>query len=142
MRERERERGERWCQAIRQSAGVFRRRRQRNGSGIVPGDIRREMVRDEPRVDCYVLPGRDEEVPKGESVDIRLPEGATPPFFRSRCDNDASAISFRKHSGYKEGIASLNRSVRVLRLSRDHCRLFRYIELGQIDVTHIGAQVL
>lgn len=68
MRERERERGERWCQAIRQSAGVFRRRRQRNGSGIVPGDIRREMVRDEPRVDCYVLPGRDEEVPKGNVV--------------------------------------------------------------------------
>lgn len=44
---------------------VFRRR---NGSGIVPGDIRREMVRDEPRADRHILPGRDEKVQKGNVV--------------------------------------------------------------------------
>lgn len=43
------------------------RQRRRNGSGIVSGDIRREVVRDEPRADRLVLPGsHDEEVPKGE----------------------------------------------------------------------------
>lgn len=54
------------------SAEVFRRRRRRNGSGILPGDIRREMVRNEPRVVHHILPGHDEKVSKGESVDIRL----------------------------------------------------------------------
>lgn len=50
---------------------VFRRRR-RNGSdsGVVPGDPRREMVRDEPRADRHhhILPGHDEKVPKGNVV--------------------------------------------------------------------------
>lgn len=49
------------------TSGFFDRRR-RNGSGIVSGDIRREVVRDEPRADRHVLPGRDEEVPKGNMV--------------------------------------------------------------------------
>lgn len=47
-------------------AARYLRQRRRNGSGVVSGDIRREVVRDEPRANRDVLPGRDEEVPKGE----------------------------------------------------------------------------
>lgn len=41
-------------------------RRRRNGSDIVSGDIGRQVVRDEPHADHHVLPGCNEEVPKGE----------------------------------------------------------------------------
>ena len=44
--------------------------RRRNGSGIVSGDIRREVVRDEPRADCHVLPDHNEAVPKGERMHV------------------------------------------------------------------------
>lgn len=136
-----RERGERGG-VIERYVKVLRVFQRRNGSGIVPGDIRREMVRDEPRADRHILPGRDEKVPKGESVDTLC-----------KLRKVATATPFFTHDlRFREKFSSFGTVLRVgatsvLRLSRNRCRLFclniyahscRRFERGRIDM-RVGA---